>query len=124
MGQHRGAATAKPLNEMKALVRQAMQQGAAGLSTGLDYSPGRYAHTDEVVELAKVAAEYGGVYSSHMRGFASKVMGWSGEDGNIYPGVAEAIEIGRRAGIRVQISHLSAKSLIARDPKLDEKVRD
>jgi N-acyl-D-aspartate/D-glutamate deacylase len=123
-GDH-GAPTEKQLTEMKALVRQAMQQGAAGLSTGLAYSPGCYSHTDEVVELAKVAAEYGGIYASHLRDFASKVLGWSGEDGSVYHAVAEAIEIGKRSGVRVvQISHLAANSLHSRDPKLDAKVRD
>lgn len=123
-GDH-GAPTETQLDEMKALVRQAMQQGAAGLSTGLDYSPGCYSHTDEVVELTKVAAEYGGIYATHLRGFSSKVLGWSGEDASVYPAVAEAIEIGKRSGIRVvQISHLAANSLCSGDKELDEKVHD
>ena len=92
MGENHGAPTESQLDEMKALVRRAMQQGAAGLSTGLDYSPGCYAHTDEIVELAKVAAEYRGIYATHYRGFSSKVLGWSGEDANVLPAVAEAIE--------------------------------
>ena len=122
---NQGAPTQKQLDEMKELVREAMQQGAAGLSTGLAYSPGCYAHTDEVVELTKVVAEYGGIYASHLRDFASKVLGWSGEEGSVYKAVAEAIEIGRRSGVRVvQLSHLSAKSPYSGDPELDEKVRD
>ena len=125
MDGDQGAPTQKQLDEMKELVREAMQHGAAGLSTGLAYSPGVYAHTDEVVELAKVAAEYGGIYASHLRDFSSKVLGWSGEEGSVYPAVDEAIEIGRRSGIRVvQLSHLSSNSPYSGDPELDEKVRD
>jgi len=60
-GNH-GTPTQKQLDEMKELVREAMIHGAAGFSTGLAYSPGCYAHTDEVVELTRVAAEYGGIY--------------------------------------------------------------
>ena len=123
-GNH-GAPTQKQLDEMKELVREAMIHGAAGLSTGLAYSPGCYAHTDEVVELTKVAAEYGGIYATHLRDFSSKVLGWSGEEGSRYPAVEEAIEIGRRSGIRiVQLSHLSSNSPFSGDPELDEKVHD
>ena len=124
MGDNHGAPTAAELDKMRALVRQAMEQGAAGLSTGLDYSPGVYAHTDEIVELAKVAAEYGGIYATHYRGFTSKVLGWSGDDANVMPAVAEAIEIGKRAGIRVQISHLAGNSPVSGDLRLQDKVRD
>jgi N-acyl-D-aspartate/D-glutamate deacylase len=123
-GNH-GAPTQMQLDEMKELVREAMQHGAAGLSTGLAYSPGTYAHTDEVVELAKVAAEYGGIYASHLRDFSSKVLGWSGEEGSVYQAVDEAIEIGRRSGTRVvQLSHLSSNAPYSGDPELDEKVHD
>ena len=119
------APTEKQLNEMKAILRQAMQQGAVGLSTGLGYSPGWYSHTDEVVELAKVVAEFGGIYASHLRDFASKVMGWSGDGGSVIPAVTEAIDIGRRSGVRVvQISHLAANSLHSGDPNQHEKVRE
>jgi len=123
-GNH-GAPTRQQLAEMKDLVREAMRHGAAGLSTGLAYSPGTYAHTDEVVELTRVAAEYGGIYASHLRDFSSKVLGWSGEEGSVYRAVAEAIEIGRRSGIRVvQLSHLSANAPYTTVPDLDKKVRD
>ena len=123
-GDH-SAPTQQQLDEMKELVREAMRQGAIGLSTGLAYSPGTYAHTDEVVELAKAAAEYGGIYATHLRDFSSKVLGWSGEEGSVYQAVAEAIEIGRRSGVRVvQISHLSSNAPYSGDPELDVKVRD
>ncbi len=123
-GNH-GAPTQKQLDEMKQLVRTAMQDGAVGLSTGLAYSPGKYAHTDEVVELAKVVAEHGGIYATHLRDFSSKVLGWSGEEGSVYQAVDEALEIGRRSGVRVvQISHLSSNAPYSGDPGLDEKVRD
>ncbi len=123
-GNH-GAPTQKQLDEMKQLVRTAMQDGAVGLSTGLAYSPGTYAHTDEVVELAKVVAEHGGIYATHLRDFSSKVLGWSGEEGSVYQAVDEALEIGRRSGVRVvQISHLSSNAPYSGDPGLDEKVRD
>ena len=124
MNDDHGTPTQEQLDEMKELVREAMQQGAAGLSTGLAYSPGTYAHTDEVVELAKAAAEYGGLYASHLRDFSSKVLGWSGEEGSVYQAVAEAIEIGRRSGARVvQLSHLSSNAPYSGDPDLDKKVR-
>ena len=123
-GDH-GAPTQRQLDEMKDLVRAAMQAGAVGLSTGLAYSPGTYAHTDEVVELAKVAAEYGGIYATHLRDFSSKVLAWSGEEGSVYQAVDEALEIGRRSGVRVvQISHLSSNAPYSGDPDLDKKVRD
>ncbi len=123
-GNH-GAPTQKQLDEMKELIREAMIQGAAGFSTGLAYSPGCYSHTDEVVELTKVAAEYGGMYATHIRDYSSKVLGWSGEEGSRYPAIEEAIEIGRRSGIRiVQLSHLSSNSPFSGDPELDEKVHD
>jgi N-acyl-D-aspartate/D-glutamate deacylase len=80
---------------MKALVGQAMEGGAIGMSTGLDYPPGGSADTDELVALCKVVANHGGMYASHVRGHT----------GNFVEAVAEAIEIGRRAALPVQISH-------------------
>jgi N-acyl-D-amino-acid deacylase len=125
MEENHGAPTQVQLDEMKGLVREAMQDGAVGLSTGLAYNPGVFAHTDEVVELAKVSAEYGGIYATHMRDFSSPVLGWSGEEGSVYQAVEEAIEIGRRSGVRVvQISHLAGNSPYSGDPELHNKVRD
>ncbi len=118
------APTAKQLDEMKGLVRTAMQQGACGLSTGLDYFPGVYAHIDEIVELAKVVAEFDGIYATHYRGFCSKVMGWSGANNDGLPAFAEAIEIGKRAGCRVEISHVIANVPISPWPDGRDRVRD
>ncbi len=81
--------------KMDSLMAKAMQDGAVGLSTGLIYLPGMYASTAEVVSLAKVAAAYGGVYASHIRS----------EGGKVAEAIDEAIEIGRQAGLPVQISH-------------------
>ncbi len=82
--------------EMERLVAQAMEQGARGLSSGLFYPPGFYARTEEVIELARVAARYGGIYASHIRS----------ETNRLFEAVAEAVEIGKQAEIQVQISHV------------------
>lgn len=87
--------TSKEQADMERLVEKAMKQGAVGLSTGLIYIPGTYSKTPEVVGLAKVAARYGGVYTSHIRNEAEKVS----------DAIAEAINIGREAQIPVEISH-------------------
>jgi len=110
------------MEEMKMLVRAAMEDGAAGLSTGLEYFPGVYAHTDEIVELAKVVAKYGGMYASHLRCSGSKVLGWTGGGVTILEAVAEAIDIGRRAGLRVQLSHLEGQTASMRDQDMSNKV--
>jgi dihydroorotase/N-acyl-D-amino-acid deacylase len=89
------APTADELNRMKAMVAQGMDEGAFGLSTGLRYLPGTFAHTDEVIELARVAAERGGIYTSHLRDEGMQLM----------MGVGEAIEIGKQAGIPVVLTH-------------------
>ena len=90
--------TEAELEEMRRLTEEAMESGAYGLSTGLIYPPGMYATTDEIVELAKVAARYVGVYDSHIRG----------EGATLLKAVAEAIGIGERAGLPVHISHHKA----------------
>jgi N-acyl-D-amino-acid deacylase len=90
--------TSTELEEMKAHVAAAMEDGAFGLSTGLMYPPGIFADTDEIVALAEVAARYGGFYATHIR---------DETNGEKYrQSVREAIEIGERAGLPVQISHL------------------
>lgn len=92
---------AAQLEEMKALVARAMDEGAFGLSTGLYYAPGSYAKTEEVIELAKVAAARGGIYDTHMRDESSYSIGLLGS-------IKETIRIGREAKIPVHISHIKA----------------
>lgn len=101
MGNRDAAPDAAELERMKGLVDQAMRDGAVGLSTGLFYAPQSFSTTDEVVELARVAAAYGGTYDSHLRDESTYTIGLAGA-------VAEAIEIGRRTGVRVNISHIKA----------------
>ncbi|HXV86942.1 MAG TPA: amidohydrolase family protein [Gemmatimonadales bacterium] len=105
-GQVMGAADRPPtpqeMEAMKAYVRRGMDEGALGLSTGLFYSPGFFASTDEVVELNRVAAEYGGIYDTHDRdlGAAYKGIGYLNS-------TREGIEIGERAGTPVIFSHFN-----------------
>jgi N-acyl-D-amino-acid deacylase len=98
MGYENRPPTREDLNKMKDLVAQAMEDGAFGMSTGLFYTPGGFADTEEVIELCKVVAKYGGIYTSHIRG----------EGDPLIEAVAEAIEIGEKANIPVQISHHKA----------------
>ena len=98
MGMENREPTAEELDEMRALVKEAMEQGAYGLSTGLEYLPGRYGKTDEVLELVKVIAPYGGIYHTHMRNEAA----------NLISAVEEAITISRESGAATHISHFKA----------------
>ena len=91
--------TGDELDRMKRLVGESMEAGAYGMSTGLVYPPGRYAKTEEIIELCRVVAEYGGIYASHIRG----------ERETMIEAVKEAIEIGERGGVPVEISHHPAK---------------
>jgi dihydroorotase/N-acyl-D-amino-acid deacylase len=86
------------LDRMKALVREAMEQGAVGLSTSLQYAPAPYAKTGELIALASEAAKYGGIYATHMRS----------EAGAVLEALDEAIRIGREAKIPVEIWHVKA----------------
>jgi N-acyl-D-amino-acid deacylase len=90
------AATTEELRRMEELVDQAMRDGAVGLSSGLIYAPNRYASTEELIALARVAAGYGGFYLTHMRDEG---------DGLIDVGLAEAVRIGREAGLPVEVLH-------------------
>jgi len=96
----RRPATAEELERMRALVRQAMLDGAVGFSTGLQYVPGAYAPPEEIVELASVAGRLGGLYATHMRN----------EGTELERAVAEALHVGEAAQCRVQISHLKVDS--------------
>ncbi|MGE0556117.1 MAG: amidohydrolase family protein [Gemmatimonadales bacterium] len=93
--------TRAELDRMRALARQGMTGGAFGLSTGLYYAPQSYAATDEVVAVAKAAAESGGYYDTHLRDESSYTIGLLGA-------VREALEIGRRAGVPVHLAHIKA----------------
>jgi N-acyl-D-amino-acid deacylase len=99
MGLDDRAPNADEMQEMQAVVEQAMRDGAVGLSTGLLYVPGTYATTEEVIKLAKVASRYGGVYASHMREQGAK----------LHDSISETVRIGREANMPVQISHLKIK---------------
>jgi len=98
MGAEMRAATAGELAAMKALLASALREGAIGMSTGLIYPPSAYGTTDEIVALAAVVAERGGLYASHIRN----------EGARLLDAVAEGIEIGRRSAVRVQLSHHKA----------------
>ncbi|MFY9804625.1 MAG: D-alanyl-D-alanine carboxypeptidase/D-alanyl-D-alanine-endopeptidase [Candidatus Acidiferrales bacterium] len=110
----RAPATAE-LVQMKALVAQAMQDGALGISTALIYPPGHFAKTDELISLSKVAAQYGGIYATHMRSEGASEM----------EALDEAIRIGREAGLPVEIFHLkvSGKSRWGGMPRVVEKIQ-
>ncbi|HEY5028701.1 MAG TPA: D-aminoacylase [Candidatus Angelobacter sp.] len=106
LGDVNRAPTPAELEKMKSLVAQAMEQGALGISTALIYPPGHYAKTEELIELAKVAARYGGIYATHMRS----------EGQNEIAAVREALRIGEEAQLPVEIFHLkvSGKSRAGR----------
>ena len=96
IGKDDRPATAAELDRMKQLVAEAMQQGALGLSTSLQYVPDRFASTDEIVELAKVAARYGGVYFTHQRS----------ESARIFESLDEVFAVAERANIPAEVWHL------------------
>ena len=101
---------------MKTLVEKAMLDGAVGFSTGLIYIPGTYSSTEEIMELAKVAANYNGVYATHMRN----------EGDSITYAIEEALRIGREANIPVEISHfkLSGQQNWGRSKEALQLVKD
>jgi N-acyl-D-aspartate/D-glutamate deacylase len=101
--------TPAELERMKAVMDTAMRAGALGMTTALIYPPSSYAETDELVELARVAAEHGGLYASHIRG----------EGAEVVESVEEAIAIGERAGLPVEIFHLK----VAYEPGWDSLMR-
>jgi N-acyl-D-amino-acid deacylase len=100
MGTDNRRPTDTELTRMQELVEQAMRDGAYGISTGLIYVPGTYADSAEIVALAKTAARFGGIYSTHVR-----------DEGNgVFQALAEAATVGREAGLTVQVSHLKVAS--------------
>lgn len=94
--------TDEEMEDKKALVAQEMKAGAWGISTGLEYYPGLASTTEEVAALSEVAGEYGGIYASHIRSEAEKLV----------ESIEEAIEIGQLANIPVQISHIKSEGYI------------
>lgn len=99
MGMEARTPTQSELERMKVLLAEAMEAGAVGLSTGLVYPPGCFAQTEEIIELCRVVARYGGLYASHIRG----------ERETILEAVSEAIRIGKEGSVPVQISHNAPK---------------
>lgn len=96
MGQDARAPTAAEMDRMKGVLGDLLDQGALGFSSGLIYPPGCFAETSELVELAKVVAGRGKIYTSHIRG----------EGDNLEPAIDEALTICEQSGVRTQISHL------------------
>jgi len=99
MGAEPRDPTPEELAKMQELVEKGMRDGAFGLSTGLIYVPGTYSKTPEVVALARAAAKYNGLYASHIRNEGDD------EKGGVFAAVDEAIDVGRQAGVPVEISH-------------------
>lgn len=108
VGKNDVAPTSRQMEEMKRLLARSMEMGSLGLSTGLEYAPGSYAKTEELIELARIVSHYDGVYATHMRN----------EDDAVEEAIQEALRICREADVSTQISHLK----VANEdnwPKLD-----
>ncbi len=101
MGKVRRAPTADELKEMQRLTAEGMEQGAWGMSTGLQYVPGSYADTDELVAIAEVVGQHGGIYASHIRDESDKLM----------DSIEEVIEIAQRAKLPCHVSHLKSSKI-------------
>jgi N-acyl-D-aspartate/D-glutamate deacylase len=99
MGMQDSPPNDSQLRAMQELVRQAMREGAIGMSTGLYYAPGNFAKTEEVIALARVVAGFGGVYDTHMRDESTYSIG-------VMAAIEESIRIGREAGLPIHLSHL------------------
>jgi N-acyl-D-amino-acid deacylase len=98
MGLAKGAPAKSQMKKMRAMIEQAMSDGALGLSTGLIYPPGMYSDTNELKELAGVVARFDGIYTSHIRGSSETLI----------PAVNELLEVGRETGVRIHHSHNEA----------------
>lgn len=114
MGKEYREATKEEIEQMKAILRDDMEHGSRGFSTGLDYLPGRYASYEEIYELAKVAKEYDGIYATHVRGFNYET---GKDDGGLY-GVQEATRICRELKIPTNLSHMH---IVIEDESKSEK---
>lgn len=102
MGDSPSKPTVTQMDKMRRLADTAMKQGAHGLSSGLIYSPGVFAETDELIELCRVVAEYSGIYVTHMRGETAPL---------VDSALDEALAVGQKAGLPLQISHLKVIGL-------------
>lgn len=100
VGDNAVAATPEQIAAMKKILAAEMEAGSIGLSCGLEYAPGSYATDEEIVELCQVVAHYGGTFAIHMRN----------EDDRVEESITEAIAIARKAGVRLEISHLKAQN--------------
>ena len=100
VGENAVVATPAQINLMKKILAKQLELGSIGMSCGLEYTPGCYASNDELVELCKVVASFNGLFAIHMRN----------EDDFVEEAVAESIDIARRSGVRLQISHLKAQN--------------
>ena len=130
MGWENRAPTKSELEEMKTLVAQAMEEGAFGLSTGLMYTPGNFAETEEIVELAKVVAKYGGIHTSHRRrrGWVNEPRG--GRDFIVTTidsgrwSIQEVIRIGEEGGVPTTWSHAKACGRVNWGEALSDWLKD
>src|SRR2546430_15334512 len=107
--------TAAQLAQMKSLVRDAMKDGAVGVSTSLEYAPAPYAKTEEIIALASEASKFGGIYATHMRNESDAVL----------TAIDEALRIGREAHIPVEIWHIkvAGKKKLGGMPEDDFKIK-
>jgi dihydroorotase/N-acyl-D-amino-acid deacylase len=114
LGENDVQPTPAQLDEMKTLVRDAMKDGAAGVSTALEYAPAPYAKTDELIALATEAGKFGGIYSTHMRD----------ESNSVLDAIDEALRIGREAHVPVEIWHIkvAGKANWGRMPEVVAKI--
>jgi dihydroorotase/N-acyl-D-amino-acid deacylase len=114
LGEDDKQPTPEQLAQMQALVRDAMKDGAAGVSTALEYAPAPYAKTEELIALAAEAGKYGGIYSTHMRN----------ESNSVLEAIDEALRIGREANIPVEIWHIkvAGKDNWGRMPEVVAKI--
>ena len=107
--------TPRELNEMKRLVREAMEGGAYGIATALDYWPGHFIPTEEIIELGKVIAPFGGIFAAHMRSEGTRSLWWVESDPTaritLLDAVKEMIHISREAKIPVHIAHIKSTGI-------------
>ena len=114
LGDDNKQPTAEQLEKMKTLVREAMKDGAVGVSTSLEYAPAPYAKTDEIIALATEAGKFGGIYATHMRN----------ESDSVLEAIDEALRIGREAHVPVEIWHIkvAGKNNWGRMPEVVAKI--